>query len=93
VDKSTYADKWHDAINETYTQDRAGCWDSQEGESREGMRVAEWQVLHKAAECLQDGATHTFTGAELDLIRHVIPAHEVRHSDAKRWVSQNYGDV
>ena len=41
----------------------------------------------------QDGVTHGFTGAELDLIRHVMSAHEVGHSDAKRWVDENYGDV
>jgi hypothetical protein len=42
---------------------------------------------------LQDGVTHEFTGAELDLIRHLMSAHEVGHSDAKRWVDENYGDV
>lgn len=47
----------------------------------------------KAAECLQDGVTHEFTGLELDLIRHVMPAHEVGHSGANRWVDENYGDV
>jgi|GEM_PF-4294515 hypothetical protein len=55
---------------------------------RNGNRTA-----HKAAECLQDGVTHEVTGAELDLIRHVMPAHEVGHSDAKRWVDENHGDV
>jgi hypothetical protein len=47
----------------------------------------------KDAECLQDGVTHEFTGAELDLIRHLMPAHEVGHSDAKHWPDENYGDI
>jgi hypothetical protein len=42
---------------------------------------------------LQDGVTHEFTGAELDLIRHLMPAHEVGQSDTKRRVDENYGDV
>jgi hypothetical protein len=92
VDKS-YAGKWHDKINETYAQDRSGSWDEQQWKSLPHMRVEEWKVLNRAAECLQDGVAHTFTGPELDLIRHVMPAHEVRHSDAKRWVTENYGDV
>jgi hypothetical protein len=58
---------------------------------RNGNRTA--GLGRKAAECLQDGVTHEFTGAELDLIRRVMPAHEVGHSDAKRWVDENYGDV
>jgi hypothetical protein len=37
------------------------------------------------------GVTHEVTGAELDLIRHVMRAHEVGHSDTKRWVDENYG--
>jgi len=41
----------------------------------------------------EDGVTHEFTVAELDLIRHVMPAQEVGHSDAKRWVDENRGDV
>ncbi len=55
---------------------------------RNGNRTA-----HKAGDCLQDGVTHEFTGAELDLIRHLMSAHEVGHSGAKRWVDENYGDV
>jgi hypothetical protein len=41
----------------------------------------------------EDGVTHEFTGAELDLIRHVMPAHEAGYSVVKRWVDENYGDV
>jgi hypothetical protein len=80
-----YADKWADAINETYTDPDLGFC----GEDFDDEAVR--RVLAKAADCLRNGETHTFTGDELDLIRHLMPAHEVHQSGAKRWVLENFG--
>ena len=89
----TYADEWRDKINETYTQDTTGSWDDQSWKDEPDKRNAEWHVLERAAKCLQDNTSDTFTGQELDLIRHVMPAHEADHASAKRWVNENFSDV
>jgi hypothetical protein len=81
----TYAETWADAINQTYTDpDETFC-----GQDFDHDDVRE--VLTKAADCLRDGATHTFTGGELDLVRHLMPAHEVHQSGAKRFLLEFYG--
>jgi hypothetical protein len=33
----------------------------------------------------------TFTGDELDIVRHLMPAHEVHQSGSAAWVGQEYG--
>jgi hypothetical protein len=85
----TYAEQWADAINRTYDD-----WDGiqsclidcqQRGEDGEAtMR----RVLKKVADCLRGGETREFSGSELDLIRHVIPAHEVHQSMARAVVGE-----
>jgi hypothetical protein len=49
------------------------------------------RVLRKAADALRNRVPATFTGPELDLVRHLMPAHEVHQSAAARWVSEHYG--
>jgi hypothetical protein len=93
-DKPTYADRWRDAINETYTDPReyaAQFLVRDELQDREDELAGIRRVLTKAAECLRNGVPATFTGGELDLVRHLMPAHEVHQSDAKRWVLEVYG--
>lgn len=81
----TYADEWRDAINETYDADyQYNLTDFTDEE------VA--RILTKAAESLRNGTPVTFTAGELDVVRHLMPAHEVHQSGAKRWVLENYGD-
>ena len=87
----TYAERWADAINETYTDDarEAAAIDCrQHGEDDDAAIL---RVLTKAADCLRGGETHTFSGDELDLVRHLMPAHEVHQSGTRRWVLDNYG--
>ena len=81
----TYADRWRDAINETYEEEGAYelhnlLWPDADLQG----------TLTKAAECLRNGVPTTFTGDELDLVRHLMPAHEVHQSGAVRWVLDNY---
>jgi hypothetical protein len=88
----TYAEAWADAINETYE-----VYESEHsliGELHDGetIRDAERRILKKAADCLRNGVPATFTGVELDLVRHLMPAHEVHRSGAVRWGLNVYGD-
>ncbi|KUH99269.1 hypothetical protein [Mycobacterium sp. IS-3022] len=76
----TYADIWRDVINAVYPFAREDFSEFDVG-----------AICLKAAECLRDGKTHTFDGDELDIIRHVMPAHEVGQSGAKRWVLDEFG--
>jgi hypothetical protein len=70
----TYADQWATAINETYTNARDDYfWLSDD----EVLRI-----LRKAAECLRNEIPQTFTAEELDLVRHLMPAHEYHQSGA-----------
>lgn len=93
---TTYAEAWTDAINETYVYgDELGDYaenvlqpdDLLDGESYED---AEARILAKAAKCLRYGVPATFTAGELDLVRHLMPAHEVHQSYAVRWLLDNY---
>jgi hypothetical protein len=54
---------------------------------------AERRILTKAADCLRNGVPTTFTGPELDLVRHLMPAHEVHQSGAVRWVLNRSGEL
>ncbi|TAM63540.1 hypothetical protein [Mycobacterium sp.] len=90
ADEPTYADLWRDAINETYTdRDDLGYVHDclQDGEDYE---AAVLRILTKAADCLRGGETHSFSGEELDAVRHLMPAHEVHQSGARIWVGQNF---
>jgi hypothetical protein len=93
TDDESYADRWRDAINETYTDadPETLLWPDHEDDEDWDVEDEVRRVLTKAAECLRDGATHTFTGPELDLVRHLMPAHEVHQSGAKRWVLEVCG--
>ena len=89
----TYAERWADAINETYSEDLEPgnfLWpeDLLDGESYED---AAKRVLTKAAQCLRKCVPATFTMGELDLVRHLMPAHVAHQSGAVRWVLVHYG--
>lgn len=97
-----YAELWADAINETYADGAAESlvylcqFDAEEDEKApddEDMIATIRRVLGKAANALRCGEPATFTGAELDLVRHLMPAHEVHQSGAVRWVLHNYGEA
>lgn len=90
TDEPTYADLWRDAINETYTDrdDLGYVYDCQQ--DGEDYDAAVLRILTKAADCLRGGATHSFSGEELDVVRHLMPAHEVHQSGARFWVGQNF---
>jgi hypothetical protein len=93
-DEPTYAERWADAINETYTDvdEYADQFLMRDGlPDGEDEDAAIRRILTKAAECLRNGVPTTFTGGELDLVRHLMPAHEVHQSGAKRWVLEAYG--
>ena len=93
----TYAQLWAKAINETYDQ---GSRDARvddlfhidgHGGDEDPLAVVR-SVLNKAARLLRGyEETATFTGQELDLVRHLMPAHEVHQSGSVRWVLDNYG--
>ena len=88
---TTYAEAWADAINETYSDTEPEYFltpDLLDGESDED---AEKRVLTKAAQCLRNCIPATFTAGELDLVRHMMPAHVVHQSGAVRWVLEHYG--
>jgi hypothetical protein len=80
----TYAEAWADAINETYQHADEQFYPDVEDVT---------EVLTRAAHCLRDGTPATFTGGELDLIRHLMPAHEVHESGAVRWALEYYGEA
>ena len=91
---TTYAERWADTINETYVMrwpegEYLAPEDLQDGET---YSDAERRVLNKAAQCLRNGVPATFTGTELDLVRHMMPAHVVHQSGAVRWVLDTYGE-
>ena len=95
TNEPTYADQWCDPINETYADvwEVADCILVGRGELEDGEDVddAIRRIVTKAAECLRNGVPATFTGGELDVVRHLMPAHEVHQSGAKRWVFDHYG--
>jgi hypothetical protein len=65
----SYADDWRDAINETYTN-------ASEGWTEDTILTA----LRKAGDCLRGGEEVTLSPEELDIIRHMMPAHECHQS-------------
>lgn len=98
TDELTYAETWADRINETYGPDGAASEPSQwldidDELDDEDDEAAIRRVLTKAADCLRGGVPATFTGPELDLVRHLMPAHEVHQSLARRWVRDRYGET
>jgi hypothetical protein len=83
------------AVNQTYLDaqswDYMGAMDAAlDGESDPD---AERRILTKAAQALRNGVPATFTGPELDLVRHLMPAHAVHQSGAVRWLLETYGPV
>jgi hypothetical protein len=83
-DHYTYAEMWADEINETYECENDFLGDSRDdGEDAIG---AEIRVLRKAAAALRYGRLATFTGGELDFIRHRMPVHQVHQSGSVRWL-------
>jgi hypothetical protein len=84
----TYAELWAEEINNTYPADPAllEIFMDDAAEEGEDDLAAIRRILGKAAECLRNGIPATFTASELDLVRHLMPAHEVHQSGAKRWV-------
>jgi hypothetical protein len=90
----TYAEMWAGEINDTYAEPEWASFNLlNEGDLQPGedYREAEKRILGKAAKCLRAGVPATFTAGELDLVRHLMPAHEVHQSGAARWVLDNYG--
>ncbi len=94
----TYAELWADSINDVYdnAEDLLEClvMDSQREIELDGETYDDTirRVLTKAAQCLRNGVPATFTGTELDLMRHMMPAHEVHQSGSLRWVREMCGD-
>jgi hypothetical protein len=92
MSRESYADLWADATNETYGEVQPDSilsdGDLIDGESLDDTTR---RILTKAANCLRNGEPTTFTAGELDLVRHLMPAHEVHQSGAVRWVMDNYG--
>ena len=88
----SYAERWADEINEVYGGEAGGniLWpdDLLDGEDWED---AEKRILTKAARCLRYDEPATFNAHELDVVRYLMPAHEVHQSGAVRWVLDNYG--
>jgi hypothetical protein len=78
-----YADQWASAINETYTHARDDYF------YLSGEEVL--RILRKAAECLRNEIPQTFTAEELDLVRHLMPAHECHQSGVYGFIHDNYG--
>ena len=87
----TYAEVWANAINETYTDDAEEACVTDAALDGESYEDAEKRILTKAAQCLRNGIPATFTAGELDLVRHMMPAHVVHQSYAVRWITDRYG--
>jgi hypothetical protein len=80
----TYADFWHNSINETYDGDYEAY-----GHCLPQEEIP--RVLMKAAKCLRGYTeTVTLTAEEFDLVRYLMPAHEVLQSGSVRWVRDVY---
>jgi hypothetical protein len=78
-----YAEQWAASINEVYP-------DYQDAMCLSDKDIRD--VLNKAACALRGYLSEvTFTGEELDIVRHMMPAHEVHQSGSVRWVHDNYG--
>jgi hypothetical protein len=90
---NTYADRWADVINEVYSEDLHPSDILQPEDLREGesYEEAERRILKRAANVLRNGGPDSFSANELDLVRHMMPAHEVHQSGAVRWVLEMYG--
>jgi hypothetical protein len=93
-DDKTYAEIWADEINRVYDSDDVvpddffGPGDLLDGESTDD---AVHRILMKAARVLRGyDETATFTGRELDLVRYLMPAHEVHQSGTMRFVADRY---
>lgn len=88
----THAESWAGYIEEAYVDQEPDYFllddDLRDGE---GYQDAEKRILGDAARCLRGGAPVTFSRAELDLVRHLMPAHIVHQSVAAKWVRENYG--
>jgi hypothetical protein len=83
----TYADIWRDRINETYEDAlESVCTKTTFNKSGEAPELAIVEVFNKAADALRCGLPATFSGPELDIVRHLMPAHECHQSYAKRFV-------
>jgi len=81
----SYADKWADRINEAYTNYEDDLDDATKADLK--------RICTKAANCLRGGVPTTFTPEELDVVRHLMPAHEVHQSMARRWVYAKFGEI
>lgn len=93
MDDGTYAEQWAGAINDTYT----GAYEQAvnalafDGVDDEAMDAAIQRALTKAAQCLRNGVPATFTAGELDVVRYLMPVHEVHQSVAMRRITEMYG--
>lgn len=90
--EANHAESWANSINDSYEdQDPMYFlhdWDLEEGETYDDARD---RILGQAARALRAGVPVTFSGSELDLVRHLMPAHMVHQSFAARWVQETYG--
>jgi hypothetical protein len=93
ADANTYAEKWTEEINDTYTEAYMPEHYLFESDLHDGedYEDAARRILTNAARCLRNGVPATFTWGELDLVRPMMPAHGVHQSVAVRWVRENYG--
>jgi hypothetical protein len=81
----TYAERWSADINETYHVDTphpSHYLTREDLHDGEDFDAAVRRTLTKALRCLGDGHAAAFTGAELDLVRHLMPAHEITRAEA-----------
>jgi hypothetical protein len=91
-DEPTYAEQWADSINNVYDDEYALPLDDDDLEEGEDYEDAVKRILNRAACALRGYADEvTFTGRELDIVRHMMPAHEVHQSGSVRWVLDNHG--
>jgi hypothetical protein len=96
TENPTYADRWRESINETYPNDADEegvlAWTFSVDAGADDVQAFVLRTLTKAARILRGyDESATFTGEELDLVRHLMPAHEVHQSGSVRWVLANYG--
>jgi hypothetical protein len=91
-DEMTYAELWAGAINDTYSDDDEEAYVTGAALDGESYDDAVRRILMKAARLLRGyDESATFTGEELDLVRYLMPAHEVHQSAAVAWVRERYG--
>ena len=88
----TYAEIWADSINDTYTEDAEVDYVTDAALDGETYEDVAKRILTKAAKILRGyEVSATFRGAELDVVRHRMPAHEVHLSGSMHWVNARYG--